>query len=596
MNTTKQTLSHSTPFFLFDLNRIREKYEAISSAFPGASIHYAIKANNNKEVLKTLISAGSKFEIGSRQEAQQILELGVSPKDLIFSAPVKLPSHIRDAYQMGVDLLVFDSEEELRKLAILAPKSRVLLRLSVGSEGSLFPLGLKFGAPAEQALSLMQEALNQGLIPHGLAFHVGSQCTRKETWLEGLETSSMVWGTLEAEGIPLTVMNISGGFPIKYIHEVPSIEEIALDIRKLMNSRFPSGTQLMLEPGRYLVGDSAVLVSTVIGKAERSGENWLYMDVSAFHGLMESLQVKREFPYLVRTSKDGQPEKPYVLSGPTCDADDTILSKVWLPEMEVGDRVQIMNTGAYSFVYASNFHGFSTPEIRFLSKFSEQVETGEVRDIDEIDLTETSDYGEEQKYVCEHDGQVCSIYYGITRFPEEWKEKLWGIYNESLHIEDAVQDQSCYTHETFSDALDDSGYKTILMVVDGEPSGLIMGTNDLDKAGVAHINPKYIRDRLPREVEEGRLWYLTAICVSPNRRHLGFYNEMMLAAINAIREKRYVIAGDVCDGRYFIPDVFMKLAAENGYPLEKRSLGSQSYYALVPSLDRELLKAEEPKS
>ena len=374
MNTTKPTLNYSTPFFLFDLDRIREKYEAISSAFPGASIHYAIKANNNREVLKTLISAGSKFEIGSRQEAALILELGVSPKDLTFSAPVKLPSHIRDTYQMGVDLLVFDSEEELRKLAILAPKSRVLLRLSVSNEGSMFSSGLKFGAPAEQALSLMQEVLNQGLIPHGLAFHVGSQCTRKETWLEGLETASMVWGTLEGEGIPLTVMDISGGFPIKYIHEVPSIEEIARDVRKLMTSRFPSGAQLMLEPGRYLVGDSAVLVSTVIGKAKRNGENWLYMDVSAFHGLMEALQVSGEFPYQVKTTRDGQSRMKYVLTGPTCDADDTIVNEVWLPEMQVGDRLYIMRTGAYSFVYSSNFHGFTTPDIYCISDFKEKTE------------------------------------------------------------------------------------------------------------------------------------------------------------------------------------------------------------------------------
>jgi len=372
MDTTKQMLNYSTPFFLFDLERIREKFEEMSSAFPGASIHYAIKANNHREVLKTLISAGSKFEIGSKQEAAMILELGVSPKDVIFSAPVKLPSHIRDTYKIGIDLFVFDSEEELRKLSLLAPGSRVLFRLSVSSEGSMFPMGLKFGAPAEEALSLMQEALNQGLIPHGLAFHVGSQCTRKETWLEGLETASMVWGTLEAEGIPLTVMDISGGFPIEYINEVPSIEEIAQDIRKLMTSRFPSGAQLMLEPGRYLVGDSAVLVSTVIGKAKRDGENWLYMDVSAFHGLMEALQARGEFHYQVNTARDGQSRMKYVLTGPTCDADDTIANEVWLPEMQVGDRLYIMRTGAYSFVYSTNFHGFSAPDIYFVSDFKEK--------------------------------------------------------------------------------------------------------------------------------------------------------------------------------------------------------------------------------
>jgi ornithine decarboxylase len=374
MKSAQHKLNYPTPFFLFDLDRIRKKYEAISSAFPGASIHYATKANNHREVLKTLISAGSRFEIGSKQEAEQMLGLGVSPKDLIFSAPVKLPSHIRDTYKLGMDLFVFDSEEELRKLAILAPKSRVLLRLSVSGKGSLFPLGLKFGASAEQALSLMQEALNQGLSPYGLAFHVGSQCTRKETWFEALETSSRVWGTLEAEGISMSCMNIGGGFPIQYINEVPSIDEIAQDVRKAITTSFPSGTELILEPGRYLVGDSAMLVSTVIGQAERNGQNWLYIDASAFHGLMEALQVRGEFPYLVKTAKDGQSKEPYVLTGPTCDSDDTILNEVWLPEMQVGDRLQIMNTGAYSFVYSSNFHGFTTPDIYCVSGFKEKAE------------------------------------------------------------------------------------------------------------------------------------------------------------------------------------------------------------------------------
>jgi ornithine decarboxylase len=374
MNTTKQTLSHSTPFFLFDLDRIREKYEAISSAFPGASICYAIKANNHREVLKTLMSAGSRFEIGSKQEAELVLELGISPKDLIFSSPVKLPSHIRDTYKMGIDLFVFDSEEELRKLALLAPSSRVLLRLSVGSEGSLFPLGLKFGAPAEQALSLMQEALNQGLVPFGLAFHVGSQCDRKETWAEALGTASKVWGTLEAEGIPLRCMDIGGGFPIQYIHDVPSIDEIAQEVRKAITTSCPSGVELMLEPGRYLVGDSAMLVSSVIGKAERNGENWLYIDASAFHGLMEALQARREFPYRVTTARNGGPKKRYILTGPTCDPDDTIMNEVWLPEMQVGDRLYVMSTGAYSFVYSSNFHGFSTPDIYFMSDLRQRTE------------------------------------------------------------------------------------------------------------------------------------------------------------------------------------------------------------------------------
>ena len=109
---------YQTPFFLFDLGKVRKRYERMASAFPGAPLFYAVKANNHKEVLGTLASLGSKFDIGSRHEAELMLELGVDPKDLIFSAPVKLQSHIRDTHSMGIDLFVFDSEEELTKLAL----------------------------------------------------------------------------------------------------------------------------------------------------------------------------------------------------------------------------------------------------------------------------------------------------------------------------------------------------------------------------------------------------------------------------------------------------------------------------------------------
>ena len=384
--------SYSTPFFLFDLDRIRVKYDEMSRAFPGASIHYAVKANNNKQVLLTLISAGSKFEVGSKQEAEMMMELGVPPGHLIFSAPVKLPSHIRDTYQEGVDLFAFDSEEELNKLALLAPGSRVLLRLAVGNEGSLFPLSLKFGVPPEEALYLMERARDLGLYPYGLAFHVGSQCERKETWREAMETSSEVWGILERKNIALQCLNIGGGFPISYIHKAPSIEEIACEVLKVLNDKFPSEVKLIIEPGRYIVGEAAILVSTVIGKARRGDKNWLYLDVGAINGLFEAIQVEGEFLYRVKTTHSERPEKQYVLAGPTCDPDDNIRNEVWLPEVEVGDKVDILNTGAYSFVYASSFSGFSVPEIRFTSERKEITDRGVEKEYEHVRSRSTSKF------------------------------------------------------------------------------------------------------------------------------------------------------------------------------------------------------------
>ncbi len=375
---TKKYEHLDTPFFLFDLDRVRSNYSRIAKAFPQASIHYAVKANNHRLILSTLKGLGSKFEVGSKQEAELLFRIGVSSGDIIFSSPVKLPSHIRDTFEKGVDTFVFDSEEELKKLAILAPGSKVMVRLAVSNQGSLFPLALKFGSSPGEAVSLMEKAAELGLDPQGVAFHVGSQCERSRTWREAMELTARVWSSIERRGLKLKFLNIGGGFPVRYLNPVPSIEEIAGEVGSVLSDSFPSGLRLILEPGRYLVANSAMLVTTVIGKARRNGENWLFVDASALHGLMEALQADGYFPYQVKTLDDRRPGKRYVLSGPTCDPDDTIVRKTWLPEVEVGERLFIMNTGAYSFVYASNFHGFSPPRIYFIAEASEyDVEEGE---------------------------------------------------------------------------------------------------------------------------------------------------------------------------------------------------------------------------
>jgi ornithine decarboxylase len=358
--------SYPTPFFLFDLDVVRNNYRRLADAFFGASIHYAVKANNNPIILSTLSACGAKFEIASYHEADLLFGLPVPPRDLIFSAPIKLSSHIRDTFSRGVEFYAFDCRSELQKLAVLAPGCKALLRLTVGNEGSRFPLSTKFGANVNEAVSLMLEARRAGLDPRGIAFHVGSQCERVETWKEALLEAGEAWMILKNRGLDLSCLDIGGGFPIAYDCAVPGVEEIAAAFRPIFEEVFPGGTRIVAEPGRFMVGEAGIMVATVIGKATRNGENWLYVDASALHGLLEALQTNGTFPYPVRALREGDPEKKYVLSGPTCDPDDTILKEVWLPEMKVGDRLCILNAGAYSFVYSTNFHGYPVPDIHFI--------------------------------------------------------------------------------------------------------------------------------------------------------------------------------------------------------------------------------------
>lgn len=570
---------YQTPYFLFDLGKVQNRYERMNAAFPQAAIYYAVKANNNTQVLNTLISAGSKFEVGSKREAEMALGIGATPKDLIFASPVKLQSHIRDTYRMGVDLFVFDSEEELSKLSFLAPGSRVLVRLAVENEGSLFPLSMKFGTPAEHAVELLQDAREMGLIPYGVAFHVGSQCTRKETWLEAMTSAAWVFSAVEARGIRCRALDIGGGFPVKYIDDVPTIEEIAGGVLGIFRSRFPEETELILEPGRYLVGESAVLVSTVIGKAKRGDEEWLFLDASALHGLMEAQQVKGRFPYPVKTSKNGTSLRKYVLSGPTCDPDDTILSEVMLPQVKVGDRLFIQNTGAYSFVYASNFHGFAPPDIHMLSG-TECFETlwGE-RPFSEGGFE--PEFDEDKRFVFEQDGETATLYFYLRTTPEKWLEPLWEIYQESLQHDVSIQEQSCYDHDSFIAALIDPDYNKCIMVVDDRPVTMLLLTNILEKAAIAYINPQFLRNRFPQEVEEGLFYYITALCTSRHLRNFGFVNTMLSTLFETVAERRWALGGDVCDHSAFLPEFIERISAEAGFPLKTHLLGTQKYLAFI---------------
>ncbi len=200
-------------------------------------------------------------------------------------------------------------------------------------------------------------------------------------------------------------------------------------------------------------------------------------------------------------------------------------------------------------------------------------------DLLRIERLEHIEFDEERSYLCEHEGLTSKVYFGLRTVPERWRKTLWDLYQESLHIIDAIQDQCCYTEDSFCQALVDKDYNKVLMVVDDHPVALLLGTNNLEKAKVAYINPDFIRSRFPREVEEGRFWYITCLFVSPQLRSLGLVRQLVLSAIDAIWEKDYVLAMDVTDQRLFIPEILVRLAQETSFPVVKEKLGSQEYFA-----------------
>lgn len=350
-----------TPLLIMDRDMIREKASTIGKNIRNAQVYYAVKANSDPSILKFINSLNMGFEIASEGELSTLASLKVHPSRIISSNPVKSHRFLRMVRSYGVDHLAFDSRDEVLKISALAPRSRVYVRLSVPNEGSEWPLSKKFGVELNEALSLLSFAQEKGLRPAGATFHVGSQCTNIYNWNIALDKTRALWNMAAKKGISLDTINIGGGYPINYTKNVLKVDRIEKHINSLIDERFQKNTRIMIEPGRSVVGDAGIFVSSVIGKAVREDTPWLYIDVGVFNGLMESLGGIK-YSYLVESSRRSKSRRPWTIAGPSCDSFDVIDKGLTLAEPDVGSLLLILSCGAYTTSYASEFNGFTIPK------------------------------------------------------------------------------------------------------------------------------------------------------------------------------------------------------------------------------------------
>lgn len=369
MDIPEKNLNHETPFYIFDREIIRLNYQRFEKLIPGIKIHYAVKSNPLPEIAKTLNAVGSGFEVASPNELKMLLEQGVEPSRIICSAPVKSGKFIHYAHQVGIQSFAFDSKEELERITQSAPKSQVYLRLLVTEHGSRFSLSEKFGVSIDRAASYMAYAKELGLKPTGLTFHIGSQATSVYSWRYAIRTAAKAMNLLQEKGLKIKTLNLGGGFPVSYLEEEPSLEEIANSIKIACKKYLPYQVTLMAEPGRALVAESAVLVTTIFGRVKRGRETWLYTDAGAYNSLFESLESQTALEYPVKAIGGAKGRlKNFVITGPTCDSIDVIRRKASLPaELHVGDRLMVLKAGAYTVALANSFNGFEPPKVYFIN-------------------------------------------------------------------------------------------------------------------------------------------------------------------------------------------------------------------------------------
>ena len=354
-------------FIAYDLGAVAARVRAFTGAFRGrVGVHYAVKCNPDPRVLQTVAQTGGGFEIASLAELELATAAGVDPCDVLYSNPVKPPSHVAAAAAAGVRRFSVDCPQELDKIAQHAPGTGVYVRLQVDDTSSRFPLSAKFGTSCEQAVRLLAAAPGLGLVPEGLTFHVGSQCTDVDAWARGVRRCGPLLRELDRAGVRIRLLDIGGGFPARYAadEQLPDLADIAAGVLDALASLPYEPELVVCEPGRAVVAEAAVLSATVIGTAEREGRTWVYTDVGAYNGLMEAAQTGGCLPFPVASSRNEQAAGTMrcTVTGPSCDSSDTVLRDALLPaDTQVGDRLYFGTAGAYSLCYASPFNGFPVP-------------------------------------------------------------------------------------------------------------------------------------------------------------------------------------------------------------------------------------------
>lgn len=352
---------HGTPLMVLEKDKLIEEYNTFRRLMPRVRLFYAMKANPHPDVLRTFAQLGGAFDCASEGEMKLALACGAAPDKIIFANTIKRPEALQFSRKSKINLVTFDNEPELYKIAKHHPGCGVLCRLKVSNLGSIVELSLKFGADEDQVTPMLLKARSLGLKPEGISFHVGSQCTNIENYLRAFEQCARIVEESARRGLKIRMLDIGGGFPIRHFKEDRVVvETFATRLKREMDRLFDKSIDIIAEPGRALVGPAGMLITRVVGRSIRNNKNYYYLDDGVYGDFSGTVfdHAKYEFRTLVKTQKYAS-----ILAGPTCDSFDTISLSEEMPELDVGSIVYVPNIGAYSCASALTFNGIPPAKV-----------------------------------------------------------------------------------------------------------------------------------------------------------------------------------------------------------------------------------------
>ena len=361
---------NGTPLFILDHNKIKKNYRIFKKNLPRVQCYYAVKANSDPEIIKTLFNEGSSFDVASYNEFMQIYEYikHFEEKDkeffiwdkIIFSNTIKDGETLRKIKRYR-PLVTYDNGAELKKIKEHCDAAGLVLRLKVPDTGSQVEMSSKFGAEPGDADNLIRQAFDAGLVVEGLSFHVGSQCTNFDNYTSALAITSEIFHAARKKGYHLNIVDMGGGFPVPYDAQVPKFEELAKLINAECQRLFPEDIEIIAEPGRFIIASAAMLITEIIGKARRDGKIFYYINDGVYH-TFSGVVYDHWIPNF-GSFRRGKKEVCAVV-GPTCDSFDKISLSVELPgNLEIGDYLHTENIGAYSIASSTKFNGFDGAKI-----------------------------------------------------------------------------------------------------------------------------------------------------------------------------------------------------------------------------------------
>lgn len=353
-----------SPLLILDLAVVRHQYAALAAALPGVTLYYALKPMPDLRVVRELAALGGCFDLATTGEVRLVERAGVPAGRCIHTHPIKRERDISEALDYGVTTFVADNADEIAKFVPFRDRARLLLRVSFRAPGAVSDLSKKFGCRPEDALALLLHARRLGVEVAGLSFHVGSQVPSSDMHVAAIQACAGLIVAARAQGLPLGVLDIGGGFAVPYLRPVPPIDVFCGPIRAAL-ATLPADVRVIAEPGRFIVAPAGIAVTSVMGRAERNGRMWYYLDDGVYGTFSGRLFESMEYP-ITALDRAG-PVAPAVLAGPTCDSVDVVAEDIELPRLEIGDLVIARVTGAYTAASATDFNFFPRARVVYVN-------------------------------------------------------------------------------------------------------------------------------------------------------------------------------------------------------------------------------------